>query len=360
MRVTPKTVTTVLLSCLSCLVGAALVVGCSADGSSNAFATSGGPAEPSQPGATLPPPSAGSSDGDGGALGAKPDAGKDAGPALPAPGDPCSKVNQIFERPCGACGEQSAICLPAEGGAPRVSDYSACTGELAGGCVPGATDSVACGNCGTQKKTCTASCTWSTSTCAAPPGACKAGTTEYTIAGCAMASTYRARTCSAACAWSSYSACAAPVNENVVDVNPTAGLWSTAQVTLSASKVAPALDWDGGCPVTSLVPGSFPYTYLEIRNTTGKRATVSVSSSTPAGVSDLYVTFAAYGLPIAPSSDAARLACTHGPEEEIDFVEIEPGASVVVLVQAYDTYDAAYPEETTGVLNVLVSTYSLM
>lgn len=108
------------------LLGVAAFVGCSAEG---VFSSDPEDSPSTDNSATLPPPSGGSSGGHAGgaaADGGKPakaDASVDAGPPPPAPGSACSTIDQIFERPCGACGKQQALCLAgADGGAGVVSD----------------------------------------------------------------------------------------------------------------------------------------------------------------------------------------------------------------------------------------------
>src|SRR5688500_11024832 len=117
------------------LIGVAVFVGCSADGGFLGDLTGGGDDDGAN-GASLPPSSSGSSGGSSSGDGAdaskpkKPDAAAaDAGPPPPEPGDTCAKVDQIFERPCGACGSQEAICLSDQSGALKVSDYSVCLSE---------------------------------------------------------------------------------------------------------------------------------------------------------------------------------------------------------------------------------------
>src|SRR5262249_24065228 len=114
------------------------------------------------------------------------DAAKDSGAPVPSPGDGCTTIDEIFERPCGNCGHQKAICEAADGGTTGVvSVYGSCE---ASGCAPGTNQT--CGNCGTQ--TCTNSCTWNT--CTEPVDACSPGSATHTTAGCPTANTYRQRT----------------------------------------------------------------------------------------------------------------------------------------------------------------------
>src|SRR5690242_13784573 len=88
------------------IIGSAAGGGCSGDGGAvdlgepTTSTENGDPLPPSNPG--VPPSSGGKPDG--GKPG-KEDAGKDAGPPPPKPGDPCNDASKIFEAPCGKCGK---------------------------------------------------------------------------------------------------------------------------------------------------------------------------------------------------------------------------------------------------------------
>src|SRR4051794_19556328 len=101
-----------------------VVVACSASGDSTPDLSDAPPpatgAAPAGSGAVLPPPSKGPGPspmdaGTGKADSGKPkpgnDASVDAGPPPPIVGATCPKADEIFARPCGACGIQEAICL---------------------------------------------------------------------------------------------------------------------------------------------------------------------------------------------------------------------------------------------------------
>ncbi len=292
--------------------------------------------------------------------GAGRDAKADASPPPPAPGQSCTTVDQVFTRTCGACGTQSALCFSSDGGAGIVSEYNPCSGEVQGGCTAGTAEELACGNCGTQKRKCSTSCVWSVGTCVEAAAACKAGTVEYSPAGCPSASTYRMRTCQGTCAWTPYSACAAPVNETVVDVAGTVAQTTTRVVNLSAAQMAAGLEEDGTCPVAYLEVGNYPFRYVELRNLTGKAATVAISISAAANSDDLYPLFATYTLPIVPMTQAERLACVAGPTDYTANVTIPVGQSILVYVSSYYEYDPSYPSESTGDVTLAVRTVSLL
>src|SRR4051812_17599178 len=99
---------------IAALVGAHVVVGCSADGTGD-----GGPIlndDPTDPGSPIPNTPASTVEGSAsGEAGVKTDAGKSEGgtkeagpPGLPPPpppaeGETCATPNQVFKRSCGLC-----------------------------------------------------------------------------------------------------------------------------------------------------------------------------------------------------------------------------------------------------------------
>jgi hypothetical protein len=99
---------------------------------------------------------------------------------------------------CGNCGTQTRTCVNGAWGA-----YGACGGQ--GVCAPGAVGSQACGNCGTQSRTCSSSCQWPTSfgTCSGQ-GVCAPG--AVTSQACGNCGT-QSRTCSSSCQWPAFGAC---------------------------------------------------------------------------------------------------------------------------------------------------------
>src|SRR5205085_2926301 len=96
----------------------AIFVACSADGTGDPIVEAP-PTEP-PPTASLPktPVPEGGNDIDAGgdaskdaSKDAKADTGVDAGKPAPNPGDPCTKLDEIIPRTCGACGKQQALCM---------------------------------------------------------------------------------------------------------------------------------------------------------------------------------------------------------------------------------------------------------
>lgn len=291
------------------LFGLVSVAGCSADGASEDV---GGETTPTEPtgGAQLPP-SSGSSDGGGTSsdsgksdASTKKDASVDAGPPPPNPGDACTTADEIRTKKCGACGTQSTICI-----AGKWTDYSVCSGEIAGGCVPGTVEQEACGNCGTLTKTCTQYCAWQKTTCGGQPAnSCTPGAVELSAAGCA-ADMYRQRSCPSTCAWDAFSmTCSAP--PTTIEVAPTAGGTTSTVATLSASQTSGRLG--GLCPNASISTVITPYVYLSVHNGNAKEAIVTLYTSQAPGGATVKTVLAAYAGAATPSTDAARKACTKG------------------------------------------------
>lgn len=367
-------------------VGMAAIIGCSADGAGDVIEDENATEPDEGNGTYLPPSSSGSSSSSSSSGGSgtkdggtKKDSGtKDAGPPPPEPGDACTKIDQIFKKACGACGTQEAVCLASgDAGAGTVSDYGPCTNEIAGGCIPGTEEDVACGNCGTAKKTCNKYCAWSTSACTGQPAnSCKPGSVEYTAAGCGP-STYRKRDCQDSCQWTNYStSCAAPVNDIVLNINGTAGQTASTTVQFSTAKMGPRLGY-GTCPQTSnLSSGDYPYAYVEVKNTTAKAAAVTIYLTTATGGAVIDTVMAAYDTPIMPMDDAGRKNCKWGLNDQSyatdeqaltgdsDFsilkaVPIPAGASILVYVSTYVQYSATNPANTTGPIKFAVKTDTL-
>ena len=118
------------------------------------------------------------------------------------PGTSCGTcectVGATQSQACGNCGTQSRTC----GSDCQWGSWSSCSGE--GVCAVGATQSQACGNCGTQSRTCSSSCTWGSWSSCSGEGVCAVGATESRACGnCGTQS----RTCSSSCTWGSWSAC---------------------------------------------------------------------------------------------------------------------------------------------------------
>lgn len=308
---------------LTGLLGAAAVVGCSASGDGVAIDTAQVPTDPSaDPGSTLPPTSTLPPKGpdpvppaDAGKKDAapKPEAGIDAGPPPPVEGTACPTLNAIAQKSCGACGKAETVCLPdASTGMGKWSIYGPCNNELAGGCVPGTTVNEACGNCGTQVKTCTQYCAYSVGACTGQPmDSCVPGTVDYTTAGCA-ASTYRNRTCGATCTYGGYSAtCQEPSNPNKMTISATVGAVVSAQWTLAASQVGKKLSGTCGGSASVSMPANYAWAAVEVKNPNPtQKATIQIYHSGTGKPLDTLLWV--YNKTLPPNTDALLAACDVG------------------------------------------------
>jgi hypothetical protein len=298
------------------------LAGCSADGGSGAVPDPTTEEDPNEPAPAVLPPGTGApppqNNGGGNDAGAK-DSGKpdatppvDAGPPPPVAGTACTKLNEVKQKQCGACGTQETVCL-AEGAGPngKWSDYGACTNEIPDGCIPGTVErDVACGNkCGKQTRTCTQYCLWNTTACQEPANACIPNATEYSTAGCGTPGTYRSRDCGATCAWSNFTAtCNPPNNANKLDLSPTVGGEASGQWDLSDAQMGAKVS--GTCPNATVSSGkNYPYQIVEIHNTTGAAHTYDCKIDGPTPI-DTLMTWYSGSLP--PQDDAARKACGGG------------------------------------------------
>lgn len=357
---------------LASFIGLGVVIGCSADGGSDAISEP----EPTDPGgqAQLPPPSGSNQvDEDSGApkkdSGGKTDSGPaDAGPPPPVPGTACSVADEVRKKQCGACGQHSTICLSG-----KWTEYGACEGEIVGGCIPGTKITEACGNCGTLTRTCSNYCAFTATACAGQPaGACTPGGVDLSNAGCADADTYHVRTCSATCAYNSFStACSAP--PSVVEVPPTPGTTNSTIVIIDETQILPRAT--GSCPNATLsTTVSTPYTYIEVHNPNAKAATVSIYNSLASGGVAFKTMLIAYDGATPPSGDAARKACvklrTSGTTsltgdskfaslDGTTAVTIAAGATMTIFVGAYNAFDPTKPAESTGKVKLNVQTVKL-
>ncbi len=368
---------------LTSLVGTAAVVGCSADGGSG-ITDPTGTTDPTDPGPVddgmgkLPPSSssgnptptdAGAKDASKKDSGPKPEAGVDAGPPPPVVGSPCPTIDAQFTKSCGKCGTSAALCLNDGTGKGKWSEYSACASEM-GQCVPGETVTEDCGNCGKQTKTCNQYCAFTTSTCAGQPvNNCKPGATEYSTAGCPVASTYRNRACGVACTWSSFSAtCQSPVNDVKLDIGAAVGAVTTKTISFTTAKMGSQPNAFDDCPVATLTAGDYSYEYVEIHNPSAtKAAKVTIYLSTAPGGVVIDTIMASYASAIQPVDDASKKACSIGVNDEsltsdipltgdthfsiLKAVPIPANGSIVVYAGSY--YKNLFVGKvTTGDLNI--------
>jgi hypothetical protein len=310
---------------LAGIIAGGIAVGCSADGSTDipgdSTADPGTSTSGTDPASTDPGAGGGGNSNttkDAGSTkdsGSKPkgdsgSAGVDAGPPPPNPGDKCTSPNSIFTRSCGNCGTQEAVCLAADGGA-AVSDYSACTNEVVGGCKPGTTQSATCGLCGTQQKICQNNCMWAAGTCTGEPvGACSPGAVNNSGAGCS-AGTFRQQTCGTDCKEGNFTMTCGPyVNSVILDLpNAVNGVVSHTQDLESVAGKTFSLDSSTTCPA-STINADYPSDYVEVDNNTGKAATVTVYQSATPGGSELDTLVWVYAGNVPPANDTAKKACS--------------------------------------------------
>lgn len=325
-----------------------------------------------------PPPS----DGGGGGTdsGGSKDSGVDAGPPPPAPGSACATPNEIFKKPCGACGTQEAVCLAnADGGAGgTVSSYGTCGNEVAGGCIPGTVDTVACGNCGTRQRTCSQYCLWNQTTCTgekvAPTG-CHKGSTNISSAGC-PATEYREQTCAGTCLWGNFGACGAPPAGGVLEVSDIQDGVVSGLYYMSAAQQGKRIT--GTC-VTSTPSLStttdHPYIWVQINNNTAKTATLTVYNTGPAGAPQINTYMAAYDSVVDPTDDASLQACKVGVGSSCTSalcgytsyasltttrsLVIPPGGSMGVKTTSYYAVSYTPVKPTEGLIYVNVRTDKL-
>jgi len=352
-------------------------VGCAAAGEVDPLIDTGGNApEPTAqlPGPSAPAPTSSEDAGKPAKDAGTKDSAVDAGPPPPVPGAPCTTIDEVRKRACGACGTQATICLSAgdpDAGAGTWQEYGPCEGELAGGCIPGTKVTEACGNCGTLTKTCSAYCAFTTSACTGQPASsCVPGNVDLSTASCGVPNTFRQRTCQASCTYNSFgSECMAP--PTTIEVGPTTGSVTSTIAVLTADAVLSRPT--GTCPNATLsTTVSTPYTWLRVHNPLAKEAQVAIYNTVAPGGVVFKTLLAAYAGAGTPSGDAERKACTKGVAtigtaaltgdsklaslDGTRAVTIAPGATVTVYVAAYNAYDATKPTESTGKVKLNVQT----
>lgn len=345
-----------------CLTAAA-IVGCSAAGSTDESGLALEPTEPTPsaalpPSAPTPPPTdAGAPAKDAGKKPKTPPPPVDAGPPPPAPGDACTTPDAVFQRMCGKCGTQEALCQ-SNG---KVSDYGPCEGE-AGECVAGTTEEVACGNCGKQTRTCDNTCSWTMTACAGEPAnSCSPGGVDLVTAGCTTTNTFKSRTCSETCQYGNYSdSCSAP--PTMVRVAPTPGQVNSTYLILKSTQTMPSMSGPCATATLSTYTTTAPYQYMTVRNPNSKPTKVTISTSAAPNGSTIGTTIAVYDGVVAPTDLAGRKACAKGFAygSKIDEVVVQPGATISVFVGTTSNYNAASPASTTGRIQFSVQTDELL
>jgi hypothetical protein len=387
----------VLSVLLAGLAGVGIVVGCSAQGATRDLDPNGN-ANPTEPTSSkLPPrgetPPEGPADdedeefydggkGDAGRKDGGKDAGKDAakeggsaGPPPPPPntGESCPLPNAILRRSCGLCGTQDARCLASTN---KVGEYGPCRDEILDGCYPGSTDEVACGKCGTVRRTCSDTCKWPTNaTCTGEPvDGCTVGSIELIGAGCPE-DRYVQRQCSATCTWGNISETCTEA-PSFVNVPPNVNSVNSTIIALKSSQTMVRLPSSGSCPLTNdTVTDATPYAYVEVRNSNRTPVRVTIYNSKEPYGKNINTIMAAYDSPTLPSTPEERKMCRGSvadvsPEALSGFgefaalqgnksVAIAGNSSVYVYVGAFYKFDPASPSTTTGKLLLNVRTDSV-
>jgi hypothetical protein len=361
-------------------VGVFVAVGCSADGAGSPEDTTATPPAET-PGAQLPGSTSGGTSG-----GTPTDAGKpvkdaapkdsavDAGPPPPVAGTPCTVLDEVRKKSCGACGTQSTVCLAdGDAGGGTWSIYSGCEGELAGGCTPGAVVTEACGNCGMVTKTCTQYCAFTSSACTGQPaGSCVPGGVDLSSAGCG-ADVFRQRTCQGTCVYNNFGATCDPPPA-VVEVGPTPGSVTSTIAILTQGQALSRMS--GTCPTATLsTTVTSPYVYLQVHNPLARAAVVAIYNSLAPGGVAYKTVLAAYDGVTSPTDDASRKLCVKGAStfgtvaltgdskfaslDGTKAVTIAAGATVSVYIASYNAYDPLKPTDSTGKVKLNVQTVSL-
>lgn len=118
----------------------------------------------------------------------------DAGPP-----EPCSTPGAVENVACGQCGTVERFCS-----ASGTWAYGLCEDE--GECAPGTTDTIECGNCGTQMARCTIACMWESVGACTGEGECPPGLMTRSGEGCAAGET-RDVVCNDECSFEPTSMC---------------------------------------------------------------------------------------------------------------------------------------------------------
>lgn len=357
-------------------LGGLAIVGCSADGTG--ATDEGTPPPAGEEGGSVLPPLGKTDSGpdDAGKVikdAAPKDSAVDSGPPPPVPGTACTTVDEVRKKSCGACGNQSTICL-VEGSGSKWSVYSPCEQELALGCIPGTIVDEACGNCGTVKKTCTQYCAFTSGTCSGQPASsCVPGNVDLSNAGCG-ADEFRQKTCQSACTYNNFGACAAP--PTTVVVGPTPGSVTSTIAILTADQQLPTISGTF-CPTASMsTTKTSPYVYLKVHNPLAKAATVSVYNSLAPGGVAFKTALAAYDGDVEYTDEPSRKVCikastfgTTALTGDTKFASLDgtsknltiaAGATVSIYVAAFNNYVASLPADTTGKVKLNVQTVAIL
>lgn len=223
------------------------------------------------------------------------DAGVDSGPPAPEAGESCSTQDALFNRTCGHCGKQQAICTTNRTGTLKVSDYGPCGGE-SGVCTAG--ESLACGNCGT--KVCGNTCGWGS---CKNEGVCKPGVLTHDTAGCPTAGTYREKQCADTCSFGGFSACKEP---GLTVPAPGATVMDQWELTTAMVGKRPS-----ACKKSTFLSAATVF-FVPLTNPTSADVTVQIwhSAVNKVGLDTVVATYAT-----KPSTDDDFKACSTEPQD---------------------------------------------
>lgn len=229
------------------------------------------------------------------------------------PGSPCSPAGLTQRDPhCGFCGHRDRVCLAlTDGGATTWQPWGACVSQVAGGCAPGTMDSVTCGFCGTQPRSCNNFCEWEVGGCSGS-GVCAPGSTTYASALSCDAGLGRTTSCDNMCHWGLPSVTCDPP-PTTITISQTPGAIATSAFDLGAAtlRINPGDTFSPPtCPVT-ISTTSTVSSYIKVINTNATHsATVSIWSSLPMGGTIIDTVMASYPASASPpTTAAARKAC---------------------------------------------------
>jgi hypothetical protein len=231
--------------------------------------------------------------------------------------------------------------------------FSACTGENDAGCVPGTTTTTTCGLCGTQMTVCEPDCELGATNCTGEIlDGCAPGSVDFQpSAACGGGSLEgMQRTCNSTCAWDASTACTLPPTSLII--SPTVAGKVGTFVDFVATQEQGILTLTS-CPSSASAVTSTPFAFITLTNpSTTLHATVSVWTSQSAGAPAIATAITSYLT--QPANMAGLAACvglvtdtctdmsdptscqgTYGGLMIGDFsaVTIDPGASIVILVQ---------------------------
>jgi hypothetical protein len=359
---------------LAGMIAGGIAVGCSADGSTDIPGDSTGtdtngtdPAEAGTPSTPTDNGGGGGMANQGGGVDAGKGGAKDAGKGGNTGDSGSSTLNTIYTRSCGFCGSQQAVCL-ANGAAGKVSDYSACSGEVADGCAPGSMMMEACGLCGTHQKICQNNCQWQAGSCTNEPmNACSPGLINNSGAGCS-AGTYRQQTCGNDCKYGNFTmSCGAFVNPVTLQVPAVGAVVSAAQDIEPVVGKSWGLGITSTCPATT-VKADNPMDYIELDNNTGKAAKVTIYQSAAPGGSELDTVLFVYNGSSPPADDASKKACVGKVSDSCATTALCGSASTFTFASLASVaipaggkilvYSSAYSSDT-GKMMINVKTESL-